>query len=154
MCLFASPYSKSLTMLFSPSLLRQMEIISFFHSPLSLLSPSLLSLRSVMSKPQAVFVLPFHSSPPLFAPQSLSLSISRYIDLYLKVFKLQQDLTSLTSASSLLSEVVIGVMTHTSLDRRNWWEAIRLHWSWSEQGGLHRCIPLVLDIEAWTVADL
>lgn len=48
-------------------------------------SPPSHSHWSVMSKPQVLFVLPFRSSPPLFAPHSLSLSISCYTDLYQKV---------------------------------------------------------------------
>ncbi len=133
-------------MLFSPSLLRQMEIISFSHSPHS--------LRSVRSKPQALFVLPFSLIPSAVCPSltvSVHLPLHRFIS---KGFKLQQNLTTLTSTSSLLSEVVTGVMTHASLDRRNWWEAIRLCWSWSEWEGLHHCIPPLLDKETWTPAAL
>ena len=94
LCLFACllPYSKSLTMLFSPSLLRQMEIISFSHSPLSPQSFSLLPLsrRSVtLPKPQALFVSPSHSSPPLFGP---SLTVFVHLPLHRFISKRFQTL--------------------------------------------------------------
>lgn len=64
-------------------------------------------------------------SPSLLsaAPLTLSLSICLHNSIY--------TCATLTRASSFLSKVVAEVVTPTSPDRRNWWEAIRCCLSWS-----------------------
>lgn len=150
-------------MLLSPSLPRQMEIISFSHCSLPLVSLTPLSnlsqpnLRHYFSHlfTHLSNIYPPQPNPtPLrphisFAPHLVSLFISLYTDLYRKVSNSCGNRTTWTSASSLLSEVLTGVMTHTCPDSKNWWGTIRLILEWTGRPQSLRT-SLRPETDAWT----